>query len=149
MEVFIGSEVVAVALVCQRSDLPRRNSAQETPTTTRRQASDGYTTLLGLISHEYFHTWNVKRLRPADLTTYDYTRENYTELLWFFEGFTSYYDDLFLVRTGLIDQTRYLRQVQGRYQPRCLSQLRSKIQRPLWSQRPHLRWYLRLSWPPR
>ena len=49
--------------------------------------SDGYTTLLGLISHEYFHTWNVKRLRPAEFARYDYAQENYTELLWFFEGF--------------------------------------------------------------
>ena len=48
--------------------------------------------MLGLISHEYFHTWNVKRLRPQELATIDFTRENYTELLWFFEGFTSYYD---------------------------------------------------------
>ncbi len=71
--------------------------------------SDGYVTLLGLISHEYFHAWNVKRLRPAELARYDYTRENYTRLLWFFEGFTSYYDDLFLVRSGLIDEARYLK----------------------------------------
>lgn len=98
----------STALVCQRSDLPRRNSAQETPVTTRRQASDGYTTLLGLISHEYFHTWNVKRLRPREFKRYDYDRENYTELLWFFEGFTSYYDDLLLLRAGLIDEPAYL-----------------------------------------
>jgi predicted metalloprotease with PDZ domain len=70
---------------------------------------EGYTTLLGLISHEYFHTWNVKRLRPAEFTHYDYARENYTELLWFFEGFTSYYDDLLLRRAGLIDDTAYLK----------------------------------------
>ena len=56
-----------------------------------------------LISHEFFHTWNVKRLKPAEFARYDYTRENYTPLLWFFEGFTSYYDDLVLVRAGLID----------------------------------------------
>ncbi len=72
------------------------------------KATDGYTTLLGLISHEYFHTWNVKRLRPAEFKRYDYDRENHTELLWFFEGFTSYYDDLFLRRTGLIDDATYL-----------------------------------------
>jgi predicted metalloprotease with PDZ domain len=65
--------------------------------------------LLGLLSHEYFHTWNVKRMRPRDFERYDYTRENYTELLWFFEGFTSYYDDLFLRRAGLIDEARYLK----------------------------------------
>jgi len=75
----------------------------------RREAGDGYVNLLGLISHEYFHTWNVKRLRPAEFAGYDYTQENYTELLWFFEGFTSYYDDAFLLRTGLIDAERYLK----------------------------------------
>ncbi|HWP20346.1 MAG TPA: PDZ domain-containing protein [Burkholderiaceae bacterium] len=90
----------STALVCARRDLPRRD--EEGPT-------DGYVTLLGLVSHEYFHTWNVKRLRPAEFTRYDYSRENYTELLWFFEGFTSYYDDLFLVRAGLIDEARYLK----------------------------------------
>ncbi|MBC7468882.1 MAG: M61 family metallopeptidase, partial [Ramlibacter sp.] len=66
-------------------------------------------TLLGLVSHEYFHTWNVKRLRPAEFAHYDYSAENYTQLLWFFEGFTSYYDDLLLRRAGLIDDTTYLR----------------------------------------
>jgi predicted metalloprotease with PDZ domain len=71
--------------------------------------SDGYTTLLGLISHEYFHTWNVKRLRPAEFTHYNYAEENYTELLWFFEGFTSYFDDKLLRRSGLIDDAQYLR----------------------------------------
>jgi len=90
------------ALICKRADLPRLGQSR---TLT---ASDGYTTLLGLISHEYFHTWNVKRLRPADFSRYDYSSENYTELLWFFEGFTSYYDDLLLRRAGLIDDTTYL-----------------------------------------
>lgn len=92
----------STALIAARRDLPQRG---------RSELTDGYVTLLGLISHEYFHTWNVKRLRPAEFSRYDYTRENYTELLWFFEGFTSYYDDLFLVRTGLIDEARYLRLV--------------------------------------
>jgi predicted metalloprotease with PDZ domain len=62
-----------------------------------------------LISHEYFHTWNVKRLKPAEFEALDHDQENYTELLWFFEGFTSYYDDLFLLRSGLIDAPRYLK----------------------------------------
>jgi predicted metalloprotease with PDZ domain len=64
---------------------------------------------MGLISHEYFHTWNVKRMRPAEFARYDYSQENYTQLLWFFEGFTSYYDDLLLRRAGRIDDTAYLR----------------------------------------
>ncbi len=90
----------STALACSRRDLPRQGEAR-TP--------EGYTTLLGLISHEHFHTWNVKRLRPAELARYDYTQENYTRLLWFFEGFTSYYDDLLLRRAGLIDDATYLR----------------------------------------
>ena len=90
----------STALICNRADLPRLDEAKQ---------SDGYTTLLGLISHEYFHTWNVKRLRPAEFARYDYTQENYTELLWFFEGFTSYYDDLLLRRAGLIDNAQYLK----------------------------------------
>ena len=90
----------STALICGRHDLPRTGEAR---------ASDGYTTLLGLISHEYFHTWNVKRLRPAEFFRYDYSQENYTELLWFFEGFTSYYDDLLLRRAGLIDDANYLK----------------------------------------
>ena len=90
----------STALICGRRDLPRTGEAR---------ASDGYTTLLGLISHEYFHTWNVKRLRPAEFSRYDYSQENYTQLLWFFEGFTSYYDDLLLRRAGLIDDANYLK----------------------------------------
>ncbi|MFM2448435.1 MAG: hypothetical protein RIS44_885 [Pseudomonadota bacterium] len=91
----------STALIAARRDLPQLGKPHE--------LTDGYVTLLGLISHEYFHTWNVKRLRPAEFATYEHSRENYTELLWFFEGFTSYYDDLFLRRTGLIDVPRYLK----------------------------------------
>ena len=90
----------STALICTRKDLPRLGDAK---------VSDGYTTLRGLISHEYFHTWNVKRLRPAEFERYRYDQENYTELLWFFEGFTSYYDDLLLRRAGLLDNAGYLK----------------------------------------
>lgn len=90
----------STALIAGRRDLPRVGDARQ---------SDGYITLLGLISHEYFHTWNVKRMRPAEFARYDYTCENYTQLLWFFEGFTSYYDDLLLRRCGLIDNSTYLK----------------------------------------
>ena len=89
----------STALICGRRDLPRMGE---------KKTGEGYTTLLGLISHEYFHTWNVKRLRPAEFSRYDYAQENYTQLLWFFEGFTSYYDDLFLRRAGLIDDATWL-----------------------------------------
>ncbi|WP_424858702.1 MULTISPECIES: M61 family metallopeptidase [unclassified Tepidimonas] len=97
----------STALVCARTDLPLQPLPDQ-PASTALRASDGYTTLLGLISHEYFHTWNVKRLRPREFTRYDYDRENHTELLWFFEGFTSYYDDLLLLRAGLIDAPTHL-----------------------------------------
>jgi len=90
----------STALICTRRDLPQLNA---------RKQPDGYTTLLGLISHEYFHTWNVKRLRPAEFARYDYSQENYTRLLWLFEGFTSYYDDLLLRRAGLLDDATYLK----------------------------------------
>ena len=94
----------STALICNRKDLPRLTDNKATT-----KVSEGYGTLRGLISHEYFHTWNVKRLRPAEFAPYRYDRENYTELLWFFEGFTSYYDDLVLRRAGLLDNAGYLR----------------------------------------
>lgn len=97
----------STALVCARQDLPQRHPDGALPSTPL-QATQPYVQLLGLISHEYFHTWNVKRLRPDAFARYDYSRENYTELLWFFEGFTSYYDDLVLCRAGLIDVDQYL-----------------------------------------
>lgn len=74
---------------------------------------DAYQGFLGLVSHEFFHTWNVKQLRPAGIVPYDYQRENYTDLLWFAEGTTSYYDDLTLARTGLIDLDEYLSRLAG------------------------------------
>jgi predicted metalloprotease with PDZ domain len=89
----------STALICNRTDLPVEG---------RPQATEGYRTYLGLCSHEYFHTWNVKRIKPAAFAPYDLTRENHTSLLWLFEGFTSYYDDLILVRSGLVSQDEYL-----------------------------------------
>ncbi len=67
-----------------------------------------YRNWLGLVSHEFFHTWNVRRLRPAGLETYDYERENYTDGLWVAEGVTSYYDDLLQRRAGLLTDKQYL-----------------------------------------
>lgn len=72
---------------------------------------DAYRRFLRLVAHETFHSWNVKQLRPAGLHPYDYTRENYTDLLWVAEGTTSYYDDLTLVRAGLLDPDDYLEQL--------------------------------------
>ncbi|MCG8475308.1 MAG: peptidase M61, partial [Cytophagales bacterium] len=63
---------------------------------------------LGLVAHEYFHLWNVKRLRPKALGPFDYNNENYTKQLWVSEGITSYYDDLILARTGIYTENEYL-----------------------------------------
>jgi predicted metalloprotease with PDZ domain len=90
----------STALICSRADLPVKG---------QQEMTDGYRTYLGLCSHEYFHTWNVKRIKPAVFAPYDLQAENYTSLLWLFEGFTSYYDDLMLVRSGVIDTDAYLK----------------------------------------
>ena len=89
----------STALICSRDDLPWVGM-QGTPA--------GYQTFLGLAAHEYFHTWHVKRIKPARFAPYDLGGEVYTDLLWVFEGFTSYYDDLMLVRSGVIDAQAYL-----------------------------------------
>lgn len=78
------------------------------PVVGEEAVSDAYLQFLGLCSHEYFHTWNVKRIRPAEFVPFDLSREVYTRQLWAYEGITSYYDDLFLLRAGLIDAGRYL-----------------------------------------
>jgi predicted metalloprotease with PDZ domain len=87
------------SLVCARDSLPIRQDDE---------VSNGYRTFLGLASHEYFHLWNVKRMKPAAFTPYDLGSESHTALLWVFEGITSYYDDLALVRSGLITVESYL-----------------------------------------
>ncbi|WP_052019446.1 M61 family metallopeptidase [Pelistega indica] len=89
----------STALVASRGDLP---------VIGQEGMTDGYCQFLGLISHEYFHTWNVKRIKPQRFAPYNLTQATPTPLLWIFEGFTSYYDDLVLLRTGIIDETRYL-----------------------------------------
>jgi predicted metalloprotease with PDZ domain len=99
----------STALVAPRRDLPRLAQPAESQGAAKVEASDGYVGVLGLIAHEYFHAWNIKRLKPRDFAALDYARENYTELLWFFEGFTSYYDDLFVARSGLVAAPRYLK----------------------------------------
>ncbi len=89
----------STALLASRADLPYPGM---------KGSSEGYRQFLGLCSHEYFHTWNVKRIKPAAFTPYDLAVENHTRLLWAFEGFTSYYDDLTLVRSGVIGIDDYL-----------------------------------------
>lgn len=67
-----------------------------------------YQNFLTLVSHEFFHLWNVKRIRPDALGPFDYTKENYTRLLWVAEGITSYYENLFILRAGLITEREFL-----------------------------------------
>jgi predicted metalloprotease with PDZ domain len=89
----------STSLLCARRELPQPRVSEVT---------DDYRTFLGLASHEYFHAWNVKRIKPAAFVPYDLWRENYTRELWAFEGLTSYYDDLALVRSGVIGPESYL-----------------------------------------
>lgn len=89
----------STALMSARHCLPYKNQSE---------VNDDYISFLGLCSHEYFHTWNVKRIKPAAFSPFDLSTEQHTELLWAFEGITSYYDDLILVRTGLITPEQYL-----------------------------------------
>jgi predicted metalloprotease with PDZ domain len=89
----------STSLICARDDLPVPGLAEP---------DEGYRRFLGLCSHEYFHLWNVKRIRPERLKQADLSGEVHTELLWAFEGFTSYYDDLALVRCGCISASSYL-----------------------------------------
>jgi predicted metalloprotease with PDZ domain len=89
----------STALLCSRDDLPHPGEPE---------VGERYRAFLGLCSHEYFHAWNVKRIKPAAFAPYDLDRESYTTLLWAFEGVTSYYDDLALVRCGLIGRKDYL-----------------------------------------
>jgi predicted metalloprotease with PDZ domain len=89
----------STSLLCARNSLPLTGVAE---------VGEDYRSFLGLVSHEYFHTWNVKRIKPAAFLPYDLSREAYTRQLWAFEGITSYYDDLALVRSGLIDVPTYL-----------------------------------------
>lgn len=82
-----------------------------TTLSVNRWTYDGkeYLGFLSLVAHEYFHLWNVKRIRPIELGPFNYDEENYTSLLWVMEGFTSYYDELLLLRAGYYDQEQYLK----------------------------------------
>lgn len=88
----------STALVCSRFDILNKD----------QDIDDNYTTFLSLCSHEYLHTWNVKRLKPKEFIPYQLEQEVYTKQLWFYEGMTSYFDDLSLVETNTITQEKYL-----------------------------------------
>ncbi|WP_133407383.1 M61 family metallopeptidase [Parashewanella tropica] len=89
----------STALVCSRSDLPYQGM---------EKMNKGYRTYLSLCSHEYFHNWNIKRIKPAEFTPYHLDQESYTRQLWAYEGITSYYDDYLTYRSGCVDQATYL-----------------------------------------
>ena len=103
----------SAALICKRDDLPKPSMS----TSSSKEPSDG--TAARLCSHEYFHLWNVKRIKPAAFSPYRLDSERYTRLLWAFEGVTSYYDDLALVRAGVINVDSWL-ELLGRTATRVL-----------------------------
>ena len=92
----------STALLCRRDQIPQENILFE---------ESAYREFLGLCSHEYFHAWLVKRIQPKAFQPYDLAKRNHTRLLWVFEGFTSYYDDLQLLRSKRIDLKTYLKLV--------------------------------------
>jgi len=92
----------STALLCRRDQIPQENIFFE---------EAAYREFLGLCSHEYFHAWLVKRIQPKVFQPYDLAKRNHTRLLWVFEGFTSYYDDLQLLRSQRIDLKTYLKLV--------------------------------------
>ena len=90
----------STSLITPRDDLPKLGEPA--------QPTQNYRRFLGLCSHEYFHSWLVKCIRPHNYVTPNLHQEDYTTLLWVFEGITSYYDDLMLLRSGVIDEAAYL-----------------------------------------
>lgn len=91
-----------------RGGLEHRASAALLVARSSLAKARGYEDLLGLVSHEHFHAWNVKRIKPEAFTPYELSRENHTRQLWAFEGLTSYYEDVVLVRAGLMSRSRYI-----------------------------------------
>lgn len=92
-----------------RGGLEHRNSTVVMAERFATRDKEKYLGWLSLISHEFFHTWNVKRLRPVSLRPFDFERETYTRSLWIAEGITSYYDDLLVRRAGLSTKDEYLK----------------------------------------
>lgn len=92
----------STALLCRRDQIPQEHIVFE---------ESAYREFLGLCSHEYFHAWLVKRIQPKAFQPYHLSKRNHTRLLWVFEGFTSYYDDLQLLRSKRIDLKTYLKLV--------------------------------------
>jgi predicted metalloprotease with PDZ domain len=94
----------STVLLCKRADLPYPGQ--------NLQKHEAYEDFLGLCSHEYFHSWMVKRVKPKAFDPYVLDQKNHTRLLWLFEGFTSYYDDLQLFRSQRIDLAAYVKRLE-------------------------------------
>jgi predicted metalloprotease with PDZ domain len=92
----------STSLIFSRDDLPKAGEAG---------VPRDYQRFLALASHEYFHTWHVKRTKPAAFIPYRLDRRNYTRLLWVFEGITSYYQEIMLLRSGLVDVRAFLQRI--------------------------------------
>ncbi len=88
------------SLIVKRQNMPHKNV---------EEASDNYAMFLSLCSHEYFHLWNIKRIKPEVFVPYDLSKESYTRQLWVFEGFTDYYEDVGLMRANAISLKQYLK----------------------------------------
>lgn len=84
-------------------------------TSTRSLTSGGMERNIGTVSHEFFHAWNVERIRPTDLKPFDFEQANMSGSLWFAEGFTSYYTNLVLCRAGLISPKKYVEGLSGTF----------------------------------
>lgn len=95
---------------CAGDGMEHRNSTSLTSSGSLAQAS---AQLLGTVSHEFFHAWNVERIRPASLEPFDFSDANMSAELWFAEGFTNYYGPLVIHRAGITNTAQYARQVSG------------------------------------
>jgi predicted metalloprotease with PDZ domain len=96
-----------------RNGLEHKNSTVLNTPLESTKSRDAYLEWLSLAAHEYFHAWNVKRLRPVELGPFDYENEVYTKSLWFVEGVTDYYADLLLARAGVATRDEFLNAMSG------------------------------------
>ena len=109
--------------------LEHRNSTVMNAPRESMQTREGYVRWLSTAAHEYFHAWNVKRLRPVELGPFDYENEVYTDGLWFAEGVTDYYADLILARAGVVSRDEYFALLST--QIRSLQTTPGRLEQPL------------------
>ncbi len=95
---------------CAGDGMEHRNSTSVTSSSSLAENQMG---LLGTVSHEFFHAWNVERIRPKSLEPFDFTEANMSGELWLAEGFTSYYGDLVIARAGIVTAPQYARGLAG------------------------------------